>query len=231
MEKDNTMQFPFKRHPRLRGALAAALLLLPPALTAAGTVVVVVKETAIRADRKFFAPTQGVAHHLDRLDVLEEASGWFRVRQGSTTGWVHGSAVSTSAGSDSGSNVDSALHTLAGSDTKGHGYTQDEVALAGKGFNPDVEQNYRSRNPQAEFAAVDRMERQQVSRKELLRFAEAGKLERREGVAPAAADRADPASEEQGGMGGFLNDIKSGAGKIFGGSGTTPRQEKPVWEN
>jgi hypothetical protein len=52
----------------------------------------------------------------------------------------------------------------------------DELALAGKGFNKQVEGAFRSKNPHMDFTWVDKMEAMEVSQEEIQRFLEDGEL-------------------------------------------------------
>jgi len=52
----------------------------------------------------------------------------------------------------------------------------DEIALAGKGFNEQVEGEYKARNPAADYAGIDKMEAIIISRKEMLDFLKEGEL-------------------------------------------------------
>ena len=110
----------------------------------------------------------------DRLEVLEARAGWFRVRdKAGRTGWIHGSALS-----------EKAIVLKAGqSDVSGQASGQ-EIVLAGKGFSEQVEKAYRSDNPAANYAWVDRMEGWTVPLAEREGFARAGGLGPREGGAP-----------------------------------------------
>jgi len=54
--------------------------------------------------------------------------------------------------------------------------TAREVALAGKGFNKEVEDTFRSQNRNLNYAAVDTVETIRVNTDELIRFLEAGRL-------------------------------------------------------
>ena len=54
-----------------------------------------------------------------------------------------------------------------------------DVANASKGFNPQVESAYRQKNPSANFAAVDRMERLGASDRQVAAFASDGSLKQR----------------------------------------------------
>jgi len=106
----------------------------------------------------------------DRVEAIEEANGgWLRVRlPGGATGWVHETAV-----------TDEKLLPLpqAGGVPRGS-VSQDEVALAGKGFNPQVEAKYREQNPSREelFRLVDAMERRDVPEAEMEAFLFEGRL-------------------------------------------------------
>ena len=63
------------------------------------------------------------------------------------------------------------------------GVSGQEIALAGKGFNADVESRYRSTHSRADYASVDRMEAMRVSRDEMIRFLEDGNVKSTEGGA------------------------------------------------
>jgi hypothetical protein len=132
---------------RRAAALAlAALLCAGAAFAAVESVTVIVRKTSIRRDRQFYAPTVAEAALGDSFTVLAREKGWVRVNSGAGEGWLHESAVTerkvaVSSQGPAGGKVDA-----------------QDVALAGKGFNPQVESEYRRKNPQADFAAVDRME-------------------------------------------------------------------------
>ncbi|MDD8027353.1 MAG: hypothetical protein PHI34_12660, partial [Acidobacteriota bacterium] len=51
-----------------------------------------------------------------------------------------------------------------------------EVALAGKGFNKQVEDSYKSKNPKLDFAAVDRLLQVKVAGGQVEEFLRRGKL-------------------------------------------------------
>ena len=52
----------------------------------------------------------------------------------------------------------------------------DEVALAGKGFTPEVESSYRSKHPEMNFAQVDQIEGFKVDPASLQTFIKEGEL-------------------------------------------------------
>jgi hypothetical protein len=148
-------------------ALVAALLVAGAALAATETVTVIVKKTSIRRDRQFYAATLAEADLGDVFTVLTREKGWVKVGAASGEGWLHESAVT-------------AKKVAASSQGPTGGKVADEdVALAGKGFNPQVESEYRKRNPQAVFAAVDRMELLGAPEKALASFLSDGNLQPR----------------------------------------------------
>ena len=54
--------------------------------------------------------------------------------------------------------------------------SSDEVALAGKGFTPEVESGYRSKHPEMDFAQVDKIEGFKVEPASLQAFIKEGDL-------------------------------------------------------
>jgi hypothetical protein len=54
--------------------------------------------------------------------------------------------------------------------------SSDEVALAGKGFTPEVESSYRDKHPEMNFAEVDRIEGFKVDPAKLQAFIKEGEL-------------------------------------------------------
>jgi SH3-like domain-containing protein len=101
----------------------------------------------------------------DRVEVLEKRPGWIRVSSGGKSGWLHVSALSPKR-----------IVLQSGTTTAQSGATSEEIALAGKGFNSQVESRYKAQNSQANYAAVDRMEKQSVSPREKAAFLSEGGL-------------------------------------------------------
>ncbi len=105
----------------------------------------------------------------DPVEVVSKKEGWLDVKAGGKRGFVHETAV-----------TERKLPKVApGSEgTQSTTVSRDEVALAGKGFNPQVENEYRAGKPELndEFALVDAMERRAVAPAELEQFMDAGKL-------------------------------------------------------
>ncbi len=144
------------------------------------TVTVIHKKTSIRADKQFFAPAVATAKYMDKLKVIEEKGGWYKVSFAGKTGWVHGSAVA--GGKKTGAGKKKKGLSLFGKKEDPKKVSQDDVALAGKGFNEQVEKDYKKKNPKLAFKAVDEMEKINVEDKKLAGFIKAGNLKENERV-------------------------------------------------
>lgn len=128
-------------------AIVIFLLLALPVLVVAGTARVITEVNVIRKDCRFYAPVVGQLKHGDALDILSKEGDWLTVRFGAVEGCVHKSAIEKQA---------IAMPKLKGAGT-GRA-SAEEVTLAGKGFNPQVESKYRSSNPNLRYDEVDRIE-------------------------------------------------------------------------
>jgi len=131
------------------------------------TVTVVTKENAIRESCRFFSPVKATVHYGDTLEVVSQEGDWFRVKFRSTQGCIHKSAISKKSFSLSELNV---------TGSQKQSPSGQEVALAGKGFNPQVEAAYRNQNPQLKFGEVNAIEGYKVFESRLIEFIRIGKL-------------------------------------------------------
>jgi len=120
---------------------------------------VAVQTAALKDSTGFFARSLGELTLGTEVALLGEDGKWARVRAGTLTGWV--TSVSLS----------SRRIVAAGSSA-----TATEVALAGKGFSPDMELEYRKNG--LDYSVVDSMERMSISSDELLKFISDGRLAR-----------------------------------------------------
>jgi len=140
---------------RARRIVTLSLLLLAAVvLIAADTLSersIIVQKTSVRDKPSFTGKIVGELRYTDRVQVLEMPAGasWVKVRLAAKKleGWVHVSALAK----------DEKPVVKAGSETVAAGASGSEVALAGKGFNPEVEAEYK-KNPSLDYAAVDAME-------------------------------------------------------------------------
>ena len=142
------------------------VLLVALAIAAADIVVVKIQATQLRKNPQFFAPAVAALKAGDKLEKVSEASGWIQAKTASgLVGWVHSSAVGTSKFALTAANKD--MKTQA---------TASEVALAAKGFNKQVEDSYRAKHAEANFAAVDAMLLIKVSLAQIEDFLKKGLL-------------------------------------------------------
>jgi uncharacterized protein YgiM (DUF1202 family) len=136
------------------------------ALLLAETLIVKVQTTYVRKEPKFYSPPVATLSAGESVTQISSQAGWFKVRTSKgVEGWIHSQAVQ--AGKFAVAAMDKSLKTSA---------TAGEVALAGKGFNKQVEDEYKSRNMGMSFGEVDRMLGIKVTPDELRRFLMDGKL-------------------------------------------------------
>jgi hypothetical protein len=140
--------------------LGLALVLL------AETLVVKIQTTQVRKDPKFYAQVLAVLKAGETAERIGSQDGWFQVKTTKgIVGWVHSSAVETRKFNLFA--MDKNLKTQA---------SASEVALAGKGFNKQVEASYRAKHGELGFAWVDKMLQIKSSPAEVEDFLKKGKL-------------------------------------------------------
>jgi len=130
---------------------------------AGGTLYVAVKEVSLKSSTGFFANTTGKLKYGDRVTVVSVNGRFVQIRSAansSVTGWT------------ASSNMSAKQVTSGASSTA----TAKEVALAGKGFNQEVENSFRNQNRSLNYADVDRVETITVDETALKRFLEEGRL-------------------------------------------------------
>lgn len=149
------------------------ILFLVPALCLAGeTVKVKVQKASLFEQPNFLSKPVATLQFGDPLEMDEVFKDWAKVRFGRQKGYVHQSALTSTK-------VD--VKTLLFSSSSSSGTTQDEVALAGKGFTPEVEKNYGQAHPEMNYALVDEIERYSVDPNSLRSFIRRGGLKVSEG--------------------------------------------------
>jgi len=104
------------------------------------------------------------------VTVQRQAGDWYKVDFQGKIGWIHRLAF-PQAKAPSRFSLPSLLTGGAVKET-----TSDEVALAGKGFTPEVEAGYRQKHPEANFAMVDKVESFKVDEAQLKTFIQEGGL-------------------------------------------------------
>lgn len=124
-----------------------------------------VRESQLRKSPSFLGKIVATVHYGDRLSVLEDKDSWIKVSVDGTQGWLHSSATTTKK---------IVLNPNASDLSRAAG--SDEIALAGKGFNKQVEEKFRQQNKNVNFDLVDKMESGTVSQEEIEAFLKDGKL-------------------------------------------------------
>jgi len=127
-----------------------------------GTMYVAVKSLALKASTGFFAGTKGTLNYGDRVTVLQVNGKNVEIRSvanSSLSGWTATANLSSKQIVSGNTNTASAR----------------EVALAGKGFNQEVENSYKSKG-KANYADVDKVETFSVNETTLKKFMEDGRL-------------------------------------------------------
>jgi hypothetical protein len=103
------------------------------------------------------------------VSVLKQSGDWYQVDYQGRPAWLHRQAFpETRAPKFS---LPGLLFGAPVRETK-----SDEVALAGKGFTPEVEASYRASHPEMKFAQVDQVEAFRVADAELQGFIKEGGL-------------------------------------------------------
>ena len=100
----------------------------------------------------------------DQLTVKGRKGDWYLVSAKGVNGCIHKSAVEARNFASSGRKASTG------------GASADEVSLAGKGFNPQVEAGYRKSDKNLNYAAVDEIVKFTVSEKSLESFVLQGGL-------------------------------------------------------
>lgn len=145
-----------------------ACLLLAAALPCRATAEVMqiqVKEGVVRSSPSFLGEVTGKLPYGTSVQTIGDQTGWVQVVCSSASGWMHSSALTSKT----------IIFESGGADISSKA-SSDEIALAGKGFNKQVENEYRSRNANADYSAVDRMEAYEVQPSQVVVFIEQGKL-------------------------------------------------------
>ncbi len=126
-------------------------------------------DTQLYGSPGFAGPSLGTLPVGAEVTVRSRSGDWVQVDYQGKTGWVHKMAFPQAKGPGLG--LPGLLTGGPVRETK-----SDEVALAGKGFTPEVEAAYRQKNPGMNYAAVDQVESFQVGSGQLASFIREGGL-------------------------------------------------------
>jgi uncharacterized protein YgiM (DUF1202 family) len=107
-----------------------------------------VKQAQVRSSPSFLGNVTGTVAYGEKVELIEDKGAWKMVSIRKIKGWMHESALTTKT-----------IALQAGKADVKTGATSSELALAGKGFNPKVEAEFKSKNKHLDYAAIDRMEK------------------------------------------------------------------------
>lgn len=146
--------------------LAAAMLLLATTLWAGQTMNVQVRQGQLRANPSFLGKPVTAVNYGDAVDVVQKQGEWIEVRTAAGTGgWIHQSALTAKR-----------VVLKAGASDVGTAASGQELALAGKGFNSDVEADFKGKNKDVDFTWINKMEKIKVSPDESVQFLRDGQV-------------------------------------------------------
>jgi len=137
------------------------------AVAAPRTLNVQVREACIRAAPSALSAPVATASYGETLSVLEEQGAWIKVRKADSDicGWMPKTSLTPKKVKLSAGEQDAKVSASGG-----------ELALAGKGFNSQVEAEFKAKNAKANFAAVDAMEKIRISAQSMQKFLKDGGL-------------------------------------------------------
>jgi hypothetical protein len=127
-----------------------------------GTLYTAAKSVELKSSTGFFANTNGSLAYGDQVTVLQVNGKWIEVKStsnASLSGWTASSNFSSK-------------RIVAGNSGSA---SAAEIALAGKGFNEEVENAYKT-GSKLNYADVDKTEAQTVPEEDLYKFLTEGRL-------------------------------------------------------
>ena len=125
-----------------------------------------VKQCQLRSKPTFLGRVVTELGYGDRVEVDREESSWAMVSSSEEQqGWVHISALS-----------EKKIILDPDSEEIKEAASSDEIALAGKGFNKEVEEKYKQDNKDIDFTWIDRMEEIVVPQYVIENFVDRGGL-------------------------------------------------------
>jgi len=131
------------------------------------TMSVQVKESEVRAAPSFLGKIVAKVVYGDRVTLLDKSGSWNKVslKGGAPQGWMHSSALTTKR-----------IVLQTGQADVKTGADQNELALAGKGFNDQVEASYVKQNKKLDYAWINKMETFNVAPEDMNSFLAKGEV-------------------------------------------------------
>jgi len=150
-------------------ALALAVACAAAAYGAGKTMSVGIRDAQLREAPSFLSKIIGPVPYAQQVEIVEERGDWDMVAApGGNTGWLHVSALS-----------DKRLSLASGAGDASQNVSGKEMALAGKGFNAQIEADYR-RGHAGNYEWIDKMGKITYPPEALMAFLAQGDLHPRE---------------------------------------------------
>jgi len=134
-------------------------------LFAATTMSVQVNKADMRETPSYLGKVVSSLAYGDKVTIESQNGAWLQVSSSGQSGWVHNSALTKKT---------IVMKAGAGAQTTA---SSGEMALAGKGFNSDVEKQFKDNHKEINFAPIDKMEKIKIPIADLQEFAKEGKLQ------------------------------------------------------
>lgn len=112
---------------------------------------------------RFFGPALATLRRGAKVQLTKVQGSWYMVTHEGKQGWMHKNRVTEQVLSR-------------GYGATGSGTTRGEAELAGRGFNPQVEDAFRKKNAKLDFSHVDRIQKAEFSPDNVASFMAAGGL-------------------------------------------------------
>jgi hypothetical protein len=148
--------------------LGLAVFLAAPGAGLAQASKMVQSKQQLYAAPNLSAEVLGTVPEGTEVKIVQQSGDWYQVECQGQQGWLPQQAF----GAGKKFEMSNLLKGKAVQETK-----TDEVALAGKGFTPEVEAGYRKKHPNLNFALVDQVEKLEVSPGQLQAFMREGGLQ------------------------------------------------------
>jgi len=153
------------------GLLVTVLLVAGLAWAAGEILNVQVRTTQLRSRASFLGSSVGEIGYGAQVEVISQRGPWVQVTApNGVSGWLHESALS-----------EDELAMVSGTIDADTGASGEEIALAGKGFNDQVENEYQKKHGDLDYTWVDLMEKMVISPEQAEKFLAAGQVKPSEG--------------------------------------------------
>lgn len=154
-----------KRRQLTGGIMAAAVIAVTSWAATPTEMSVQIRNAQLRSTPSYLGAVAGSAAYAERVAILTTQGDWIQVRTAKATGWIHKSALSPKR-----------ISQQAGTGDVGTVASGEEMSLAGKGFNAQVESEFKAKNAKIDFSAIDRMEQIKIPADDIRKFLIEGKL-------------------------------------------------------